>query len=240
MAPSPRPLCDSTWWSFAGSTTLGSHSLCILSARQGAPPCFSRQVHGRAEESFSEKTVSLSRQPAATCARTCLPFSSSFAIPPRLGRVRQTAFRGSAARPSLPGPLHTSRCDFQPPDCCLRQWPSHFPLERLRARQQAEAHDSDRRRVPAPFSSPCTSARLRPYPLLGFLANRRRKALLPVCQRLLRMPTPSCPNAALPKASSAALWQCPRCGGSMLLVQSFTFVELNAQLPERRIRFDSS
>ena len=74
----------------------------------------------------------------------------------------------------------------------------------------------------------------------GFLANRRRKALLPVCQQLLRMPTPSCPNAALPKASSAALWQCPRCGGSMLLVQSFTFVELNAQLPERRIRFDSS
>jgi hypothetical protein len=74
----------------------------------------------------------------------------------------------------------------------------------------------------------------------GFLANRRRKALLPVCQRLLRMPTSSCPNAALPKASSAALWQCPRCGGSMLLVQSFTFVELNAQLPERRIRFDSS
>src|SRR6059058_1051421 len=94
MAPSPRPLCDSSWWSFAGSTTLGSHSLCILSARQGAPPCFSRQVHGRAEESFSEKTVSLSRQPAATCARTCLPFSSSFAIPPRLGRVRQPPFGG--------------------------------------------------------------------------------------------------------------------------------------------------
>jgi hypothetical protein len=41
----------------------------------------------------------------------------------------------------------------------------------------------------------------------GFLANRRRKALLPICQQLLRMPTPSCSNAALPKAGSAALWQ---------------------------------
>jgi hypothetical protein len=27
----------------------------------------------------------------------------------------------------------------------------------------------------------------------GFLANRRRKALLPLCQQLLRMPAPSCP-----------------------------------------------
>ena len=74
----------------------------------------------------------------------------------------------------------------------------------------------------------------------GFLANRRRKALLPVCQQLLRMPAPSCPDAAQPKASSAALWQCPRCGGSMLLLQSFTAAELKAQSVERRIRFDSS
>ena len=74
----------------------------------------------------------------------------------------------------------------------------------------------------------------------GFLANRRRKALLPVCQQLLRMPAPSYPNAAPPKASSAALWQCPRCGGSMFLVQSFTATELNSQSMEWRIRFDSS
>jgi hypothetical protein len=38
----------------------------------------------------------------------------------------------------------------------------------------------------------------------SFLANRRRKALLPICQQLLRMPTPSCPDAALPKASFCA------------------------------------
>jgi Putative transposase/Transposase zinc-binding domain len=74
----------------------------------------------------------------------------------------------------------------------------------------------------------------------GFLANRRRKALLPTCQQLLRMSMPSCSNAALPKVSSAALWQCPRCGGSMFLVQSFTVAELNSQSVERRIRFDSS
>jgi Putative transposase/Transposase zinc-binding domain len=74
----------------------------------------------------------------------------------------------------------------------------------------------------------------------GFLANRRRKPLLPVCQQLLRMSTPSCPDAAQPQACSAALWECPRCGGSMLLVQNFTATELNSQSVERRIRFDSS
>jgi Putative transposase/Transposase zinc-binding domain len=74
----------------------------------------------------------------------------------------------------------------------------------------------------------------------GFLANRRRKALLPVCQQLLRMPPPTCPDAAQSQASSAALWRCPRCGGSMLLVQTFTAAELNSQSVERRIRFDSS
>jgi Putative transposase len=74
----------------------------------------------------------------------------------------------------------------------------------------------------------------------GFLANRRRKALLPLCRQLLRMPTRGSPNAALPKAGSAALWQCPRCGGSMLLVQNLTATELNSQSVERRIRFDCS
>jgi hypothetical protein len=74
----------------------------------------------------------------------------------------------------------------------------------------------------------------------GFLANRRRKSLLPVCQQLLRMPTPSGQNAAQSQASSAAVWQCPRCGGPMLLLQSFTAMDLNSQSVERRIRFDSS
>ncbi len=74
----------------------------------------------------------------------------------------------------------------------------------------------------------------------GFLANRRRKALLPVCQQLLRMPLPRCPDAARPQAGSTALWQCPRCGGSMLLLQRLTATELNSPSVKRRIRLDSS
>jgi hypothetical protein len=74
----------------------------------------------------------------------------------------------------------------------------------------------------------------------GFLANRRRKALLPICQQLLRMSTPNRPDSAQPKACARALWQCPHCGSSMLLIQSFTAKELDRLLAERRVLVDSS
>src|SRR5947209_4788116 len=73
-------------------------TLRLLSPRESAQSCFPGKVHGRAEASFSKKTVSVSRQASATGARTGLPFFSSFALPPGLGRVRQTALRWSAAR----------------------------------------------------------------------------------------------------------------------------------------------
>jgi hypothetical protein len=74
----------------------------------------------------------------------------------------------------------------------------------------------------------------------GFLANRRRKSLLPLCQQLSAMSTPDRPDSAQPKASASALWQCPRCGGSMLLLQRFTAPELNSQPVTQRILLDSS
>lgn len=77
----------------------------------------------------------------------------------------------------------------------------------------------------------------------GFLANRRRKAILLLCQQRLRMCTPSSPDSANPNAcspASRALWQCPRCGGEMLLVQRFTVTELHSHSVKRTIRLDSS
>jgi hypothetical protein len=73
----------------------------------------------------------------------------------------------------------------------------------------------------------------------GFLANRRRKTLLPLCRQLLRMQAPYCPSSIQPKVASRALWRCPRCGGSMCLLQRFTATNLNP-LAVERIRLDSS
>ena len=74
----------------------------------------------------------------------------------------------------------------------------------------------------------------------GFLANRRRKALLPLCHHLLRMTTPHSRDSVQSTARSTALWQCPRCGGSMLLLQKFSTTELNSLPIQRRVRLDSS
>jgi hypothetical protein len=65
----------------------------------------------------------------------------------------------------------------------------------------------------------------------GFLANRRRKQPLPLCQRLLETISPPRPPA-LPagEAKLSASWLCPRCGGVMVLVERFTAEEIRWKL----------
>jgi Putative transposase/Transposase zinc-binding domain len=67
----------------------------------------------------------------------------------------------------------------------------------------------------------------------GFLAGRRRAALLPICQQLLdanprtRSPTPS------PTSLRPALWICPHCGGPMAIIERVTAqqIQREAQRP---------
>ena len=74
----------------------------------------------------------------------------------------------------------------------------------------------------------------------GFLANRRRKSLLPLCQKLLRIIVQ--PSHAEPPqtGSSSSLWRCPRCGGPMLLIESFTALQIHAAFAEASNQLDSS
>jgi len=66
----------------------------------------------------------------------------------------------------------------------------------------------------------------------GFLANRRRAALLPVCFQVLRAATES---ASLPVGSNAnptaAVWTCPRCGGPMTIVERLTAAQIRLRVP---------
>jgi hypothetical protein len=55
----------------------------------------------------------------------------------------------------------------------------------------------------------------------GFLANRRRGNLLPLCRQLLAAVSPP-QNATEPEASASGSWLCPCCGGAMALVQKLT------------------
>jgi hypothetical protein len=63
---------------------------------------------------------------------------------------------------------------------------------------------------------PYRFVRIRHY---GFLANRRRRTFLPLCVQLLATAsrlTPATPSNA---SSPAFSWQCPRCGGKMVMIQ---------------------
>ena len=62
----------------------------------------------------------------------------------------------------------------------------------------------------------------------GFLANRRRGQLLSLCQTLLCKSLPARETPAAPLASSTehAIWQCPRCQGSMQILEPLTALQI--------------
>ena len=75
----------------------------------------------------------------------------------------------------------------------------------------------------------------------GFLANRRRTQLLPLCQRLLEaishqsLPAPQAGETKLP-----ASWLCPHCGGAMVLIEKFTAQEIRWKSAKASHFVDSS
>ena len=68
----------------------------------------------------------------------------------------------------------------------------------------------------------------------GFLASRKRGALLPLCQQLLEANSPSCSrSSALTQTCQAATWNCPHCGGSMMLIERLTAQQIPRELETR-------
>src|SRR3989454_1510794 len=66
----------------------------------------------------------------------------------------------------------------------------------------------------------------------GFLANRRRSTLLPLCRQLLGL----VPQSQIEPAVSAAkqpspLWLCPKCGAPMIVVERFTAAQILLRSP---------
>jgi hypothetical protein len=66
----------------------------------------------------------------------------------------------------------------------------------------------------------------------GFLANRRRKTLLPLCFQLLGSAQESQAEQHLTSTEDApGLWRCPKCGGPMKVVERLTAVEIQLRSP---------
>jgi hypothetical protein len=75
----------------------------------------------------------------------------------------------------------------------------------------------------------------------GFLANRRRGALLPLCQELLK-PDPQLHLAAQTASAptSQCLWLCPHCGGAMVLIEKLTARQIRWRSVRRESFCDTS
>jgi Putative transposase/Transposase zinc-binding domain len=73
----------------------------------------------------------------------------------------------------------------------------------------------------------------------GFLANRRRGSLLPVCRRLLVANTGSRPATSF-AAKPHAAWSCPLCGGPMATIERLTSQDLLQELARQQSLANSS
>ena len=66
----------------------------------------------------------------------------------------------------------------------------------------------------------------------GFLANRRRAALLPLCFRLLdAVPQPQVEQQASAAKEPRPLWRCPQCGGPMVVIERLSAAQLQLRSP---------
>src|SRR2546427_149745 len=64
----------------------------------------------------------------------------------------------------------------------------------------------------------------------GFLANRKRATTLPLCFQLLGA-APQTEQAAPSGNDASPLWLCPKCGGTMMVVERFTAAEIQLRSP---------
>jgi len=70
----------------------------------------------------------------------------------------------------------------------------------------------------------------------GFLANRRRARLLPLCFQLLRRSTENTPSTAPASAAQPnSCWRCPVCGGTMHMAERLSAAELWLRAPPHTV-----
>jgi hypothetical protein len=71
----------------------------------------------------------------------------------------------------------------------------------------------------------------------GFLANRRRSTLLPLCRQLLGVvPQPQIEPAVSAAMQPCPLWLCPKCGAPMIVVERFTAAQILLRSPPIPVR----
>jgi hypothetical protein len=75
----------------------------------------------------------------------------------------------------------------------------------------------------------------------GFMANRRRTTLLPVCRNLLEANSqPAPPSSETTLVEKQSTWLCPLCGGRMVVIQRLTAQQILLESFNQREHVDTS
>ena len=113
-----------------------------------------------------------------------------------------------------------------------------FADEKVTFRWRDSAHKSNKRLMTLPVDEflrrfflhllPRGFVRIRHF---GFLANRRRATLLPLCFHLLGTPAQSVTALQVSTADHIASWNCPQCGGPMIVIERLTAAQIRLRSP---------
>ena len=226
------------------------HVHCVLAAG-GLAPDHSRWISSRRSFFFPSKcsaessAASLSpgsrtpfvrrtpvpRTPLTAHGTASLRLLVAATVSSRLGRLLQTAFRRARTCAALSRRIHPSGRHLEQQVGGSLRGQRNLSLARLRSRQQEALMtlpvDEFLRRFLL-HSLPRGFMRIRNF---GFLANRQRAELLPLCSRLLQSsdrPAADATSSAFPIGS---LWQCPLCGGIMRVVERLSAAQLLLRSP---------
>jgi hypothetical protein len=114
-----------------------------------------------------------------------------------------------------------------------------FANDQVTFRWRDSAHNNEQKLVSLPLDKflrrfllhilPQGFVRIRHF---GFLANRTRATLLPLCLHLLgSLPEPQAEQNASATENSSDSWPCPKCGGPMKIIEQLTAAEIQLRSP---------
>src|SRR6266436_3076740 len=132
------PLRGAGRWAVLRPLPLDPLTPHVLSSRQSARACFSRQVCGGSQTRLPGWPAGFPRRSATACSTENFLLVAENAIPKRLGSLFETPLRWPTTCTPVSGALYPSRGRLQPPLGFLCGQQSHFPLARLRSPQRTE------------------------------------------------------------------------------------------------------
>ncbi len=222
---SPCALRYSCRWTESRSHPLGEITKPLLSPPQSTVESFSRQVRRWPQASLPERPTAFPWKPGPARPAENFRCLVTLAVPKRLGCLRETPLRWPRICASVSGPLH----------------PSHrlvsFTEGKVTFRWRDSAHHNEQKLITLSLDEFLRRFLLHLLPKgfvhirnFGFLANRRRATLLPLCFQLLGAAAQQ-PQADHDASGSNDLWRCPVCGGPMVVVERLSAAEIQLRSP---------